>query len=272
MIHTPQLWLPERLRQRREDERLLRGKGGVSRRWMPGYPCCRCWDERCKGTLYNNQYYCGWKCRTLDGTPLDGVPTKYYYEVDVGDMGFVEATLNFSNWSVVAACGECEDLANATYILEDTHAGSINCGKTYGPVYLCTVEWMYDTAPQTDEYSVEVLLRTNYRGLGGGVYNWWFEVVWRIVLTAGGYIIGWDVPDRGRTIVWRGQEREAVPEPSPFVPPDNIPNCAAILEAEGEFSLYSDSANANEEKHLPCKGGTPPASVTVRVVPVPDDP
>ncbi len=44
MIQRPQLWLPDRLRQRREDERLLRGRGGVSRRWMPGYPCC-CKEE-----------------------------------------------------------------------------------------------------------------------------------------------------------------------------------------------------------------------------------
>ncbi len=53
MIYTPHLWLPDRLRERREDERLLRGRGGMSRRWMPGYPCCCDTCTACKGTTPN---------------------------------------------------------------------------------------------------------------------------------------------------------------------------------------------------------------------------
>ncbi len=53
IIPSPQLWLPERLRQRREDERLLRDRGGMSRRWMPGYPCC-CKKKVICGTCEDN--------------------------------------------------------------------------------------------------------------------------------------------------------------------------------------------------------------------------
>ena len=57
MIHTPQLWLPDRLRQRREDERLLRGRGGLSRRWMPGQPCCCEEDKTCLRVILSDVDY-----------------------------------------------------------------------------------------------------------------------------------------------------------------------------------------------------------------------
>ena len=69
MIETPQLWLPDRLRQRREDERLMRLAGlGWQRRWMPQNPCCcEQWPcTRCEPGVMERQYQV-----TIDGV-LDG--------------------------------------------------------------------------------------------------------------------------------------------------------------------------------------------------------
>lgn len=82
MIHTPQLWLPDRLRQRREDERLMRGRGGLSRRWMPGYPCC-----------------CGFNCELF---------TDAFDRAEVGDDWSVAS----GNWSIIDETLVSED-ANA---------------------------------------------------------------------------------------------------------------------------------------------------------------
>lgn len=39
-LELSHLGLPDRLCQRREDERLLRGRGGITRAWLPVDPCC----------------------------------------------------------------------------------------------------------------------------------------------------------------------------------------------------------------------------------------
>ncbi len=40
MLELPHLCLPDRLRERREDESLLRGRGRITRAWLPVDPCC----------------------------------------------------------------------------------------------------------------------------------------------------------------------------------------------------------------------------------------
>lgn len=84
MIETPQLWLPDRLRQRREDERLMRQAGlGWQRRWMPQNPCC------CGG----------FECQHCTGS----IPEEFAVTID----GVANA----------AGCTNCADMFNDTHVV-----------------------------------------------------------------------------------------------------------------------------------------------------------
>ncbi len=96
-LALPTLWLPDRLRQRREDERLLRGRGGVSQRWMPGYPCC-CGEE----------YPCDF---CIDGNTPDE------FELTISGVAS-------------GSCTDCSGL-NGTFIVERTDPENFPCTWYY---------------------------------------------------------------------------------------------------------------------------------------------
>lgn len=112
-IHTPQLWLPDRLRQRREDERLLKqllpGRGGVSRRWMPGQPCC------------------------CDSVTCDNCALPAPRQIQVTITGVVTAS--------GIDCPNCGSYWNDTFVLDRSvtfaictwrYEGTLDCDGTYG--------------------------------------------------------------------------------------------------------------------------------------------
>ncbi len=153
IIPSPQLWLPERLRQRREDERLLRGRGGISRRWMPGYPCCCVPCSRSQFGLIDNENF-GWQ---IHQQGKHGMRATFWYEdsIDCGGPnalpqgGEFECTVVFSEPMTVtySVWGNVERDVNYDRF-EAERDGMIKAGIHGMHLFTddCSMEFQEDTA------------------------------------------------------------------------------------------------------------------------------
>ena len=123
MIEIPQLWLPDRLRQRREDERLMRQAGlGWQRRWMPQNPCC-----------------CG---KTCDVCANSKAPNNM--QVDIAGVTYAGGEFD--------ECIPIFELINDSFVLQWKQAytagsGDSNCGTDPGKV--CEYQYLLELEDAT---------------------------------------------------------------------------------------------------------------------------
>jgi len=148
MIDAPQLWLPDRLRERREDERLLRavGRGGVSRRWMPGYPCC-----------------CGLTCNSCTGKAPDEVTLRVSGVVapvaGLCDQGECDAAWN-TDWILTPSTSLTPFEDWCTYVFD---ARELGCRNPLLPSYL-TFRWLLTQPSFFDPWSTTMeVYMTDYQ-------------------------------------------------------------------------------------------------------------
>lgn len=158
MINAPHLWLPDRLRQRREDERLM--APGRTRRWMPGYPCC------C-GKLYCN---CG--RNNLCWGPFSGYPSGDTDECPSSSSWEFELDLDVGGWTN-RICSDCS-IVSGTFVLSHGVVGGPGdfeprCIWGYFDGDVCPVAWQKPGCLNIYQYIDALQSATQWRWVVGVV-------------------------------------------------------------------------------------------------------
>ncbi len=247
LIPDRQLWLPERLRQRRDDERLLRGRGGISRRWMPGHPFCCAADAWCGYTA--NYATCWWPNQPLTEewpySPGYHVPAAYEYAVDFKTLSF--APYDAANYTWITLCA-CDELPAGVVILAEQYAGTL-CGKQVEDFDWCTSIIRHNPSETNIEQSWWLLIFAA-QGFRPEIEKWYWYVSYNLIPVSD---ILFDV-NNGLWLEWESEDFDLIPVED-NVPPRSGPNCPASMPVDLHLIIDVDG--------VPCAPVDVPETITL---------